>query len=149
MNSYQIVRKNNKGKFIELLLSDNPYHANQTAEIYSIIPETHSKMVSEVQKRWPDSVWKQMSTGNYKTFVAFITTEVGKFIIFRNGNNISHYNFAILNAQEKKFYFRQNVKDALDLIEIFSTPKEDLPLLISVDHYAENKTLLEKRFKAS
>jgi len=65
----------------------------------------------------------------------------------RNGSNVSHYNMVAINLTLKKFYFRQNKRALLNLIEILTSKQEDLPLMISRNMCEKNKTLMEKRLK--
>ena len=103
-------------------------------------------LITEIRRRWPHAVWKRLE-GKKKYPVARISLPQGDFMVMRNGYNLSQYNYAILDVNQKKFYFRFTYKDACDLVEILGVPDNETPLLLGKKLDKFNRALLEKRFK--
>lgn len=150
-NSYKILYKGNHQEFIDLLLKGVPNTCYDITKDPIDKDTVHGTIRQLAERRWPVSsiVWRRL-IGPHKHAVMQIETTVGKFSLMRNGSNVSHYNFAILNHSEPTdFIFAQNVTEALDIVEILSTPRNDLPLLISKYSKARTLNLLEQRLKSS
>ena len=88
-------------------------------------------------------IYRTSDQKSYPGAVIYLSS--GKFLIFRNGDNISRYNFCLLNYQTKEMYFRANQKDITDLMAILNATDEDLPVLYGWNFSGEQLDILKKR----
>jgi hypothetical protein len=79
----------------------------------------------EVSRRFPKVEWRRLHRDiGPACLVAKIHTDAGLVITWRNGWDMSQYNFAVWFKDQ--FHFR----DACELAEILTSPEKNLPLFI-------------------
>lgn len=89
-----------------------------------------TKFANIVTKKFSNVEWlvMELSTSTYTSLVAKIHTPSGLVIAFRNGWNMSQYNFAIWHKDN--WHFRQNAADTVEWIDMLISPIEQMPLFI-------------------
>ena len=89
-----------------------------------------SKFANNINKKFSNVEWLvlELNTSTYSSLVAKIPTDHGLVIAFRNGWNMSQYNFAIWHKDH--WHFRSNVADTVEWIEMLLAPIEQMPLFI-------------------
>ena len=132
--SFCMAHKEDRPKLVELLIKvvhpcrfDSGTPWTITPVDFALTKDT--PFSREVSRRFPKVEWRRLhrSTGP-ACLVAKIHTDAGLVITWRNGWDMSQYNFAVwFNGQ---FHFRANYKDACELAEILTSPEKDLPLFI-------------------
>jgi hypothetical protein len=112
-------------------------------------PKTLSAQAA--QKKWDKIKWFHLSLyaayRGYRssTYIAEITLPNNKrFVIFRNGNNLTTHNFLIFDCNNETYYFRQNFSRAHLIIDILGGPKNQLPLFLGMNEDKLVTTILQE-----
>ena len=78
---------------------------------------------------------------------AILTLQDNKYLIFRNGTNISSHNLGMLDYQTTKLHFRSNIKQIIDLVRVISADSDELILLTHAELNEKEYELLLQRIK--
>jgi hypothetical protein len=81
------------------------------------------------------------------TTIAEIKLPTGSFIVMRNGNNIGHNNYIIIDCGKSAYYYRRKISWSLSLVDLLSMDRKQLPLLIGEDFSVQDQKIFEKRLK--
>jgi hypothetical protein len=89
-----------------------------------------SRFANNITKKFSNVEWlvMELSTATHTSLVAKIPTDRGLVIAFRNGWNMSQYNFAIWHKDY--WHFRMNAADTMEWIDMLLAPMEQMPLFI-------------------
>ena len=77
----------------------------------------------------------------YSSYSAIVKTKKGKFLIFRNGNNLSKGNMGILDLKNEVFYFRRNKEQIINLFKLLTYTRNEIPLLCNKNFCPTNKKI--------
>ena len=104
-------------------------------------------MFATMLEHWPGSRFSTVMVGTNPSTVVRIETPHGAFVAMRNGNNISKYNFVVVDLDKGEFYFRWNARNIIFLIRMLVGDRLRLPLLLGTDMEPRNQLLLEELLK--
>jgi hypothetical protein len=148
-SSFEMVGVANRPIALDAILNNRPMSVKlpdyKSGARYIITPIEHphlsrtSKFANIVTKKFSNVEWlvMELSTATYTSLtrrnaimamVAKIPTDRGLVIAFRNGWNMSQYNFAIWHKDH--WHFRSNAADTVEWIEMLLAPIEQMPLFI-------------------
>jgi hypothetical protein len=104
-------------------------------------------MLATMLEHWPNCKFSTVMVGTNPSIAVRIETPHGAFVAMRNGNNISKYNFVVVDLDKGEFYFRWNHRNIIYLIRMLVGDRLQLPLLIGSDMEPRNHRVLEQLLK--
>jgi len=126
----------------------NTLSAGATEERYSDVKWFSFHMR---RKRYYYNTGKQEASHKDKldrgTYIAQIKTRGSTFLVMRNGDNVSRYNFLIFDCNKKKNYFRASCTRAHFVMDINTMERKELPLLLGYNNHEDDLNILQKKFK--
>lgn len=155
MPEHRLVTRNNKAEIAGMLV-----HGDVTPEGFFIRPYTHNRkqciFEREMNRAFPivewyslcqylDTILGPVNTNDYARIRR--VARVDNLYAFRNGYNLSSYNYAIYDADNDQFHFRMTIMETLRFIQIYRLPREDLPLMIGREMCKLNTKFFEHKLK--
>jgi hypothetical protein len=139
--NFQFINKHERAELLRVLDGGESPTIKLTLATPEQLKRSRSVLIPTVSRFQPATVWYALEwtlrapTGHTLTSR---TTWLGKIshgaiALWRNGNDYGKYNYAIYQFNNRKFYFRKNNKEVMDLLEILVGDEKNLPLLISKD----------------
>jgi len=98
MSSYRIIYEKDRDRYMALLSKGIPVVNSVVESSYSLSGPVKSSTIRgtlrrELEKRWADRLVCRRLVGYYTHAVFEVQMPTGKFVLMRNGQDISEYNY--------------------------------------------------------
>jgi len=152
-DTYRLVYKKDQSLWMNLLLDGKPFRGWTRSE--PVDPNTiHGALKAGAELLWPGlTVWRRLNgTRQVQVWTGYgkarrpvekdspvrhpildVSLENGRYVVMRNGSNVSDGNYVIIDARNRKLRTAQVVPEALAWVMVMGSARAELPLILTRD----------------